>query len=154
LRRRIIAISALVLVVVGGLAAYELLPRGALEGSVAEPLRDWSSTNDVTTIQLETRPSDPYSVSIWSVGLGPNLYIHAGANRSRWVENIEANADVRVRIEEKIYELRAFQVTDEVEFEAFADAWERKYDMRPRNENVAEVYAFRLVNRGAKSAQP
>jgi hypothetical protein len=44
-------------------------------------------------------------------------------------------------------------VTDEAEFKAFADAWEQKYDMRPRNENVTEVFVFRLEDRGRESSR-
>ncbi|MGR8919535.1 MAG: nitroreductase/quinone reductase family protein, partial [Gammaproteobacteria bacterium] len=91
---------------------------------------------------------DPYSVNIWVVGIGPSLFVHAGANRAEWVVHIEANPDVRLRVDETIYELTAARVTDAGEFARFSDAYERKYDRRPRNENVDEAYLFRLGPRG------
>ncbi len=122
-----------------------LLPGGALSGTPSTPPDDWAWIEAVSTIQLETRPEDPYSVNIWVVGMGQNLYVHAGANRAAWVENMEANAAVRVRIDEKIYALSAMRVEDQKEFDVFSDAYEAKYGSRPRNENVDEAYLFYLT---------
>jgi hypothetical protein len=124
-----------------------LLPGGALDGKTTEAPADWSFTDAVSTIQLETQPADPYSVNIWVIALGPNLYVHAGANRSTWVEHMEADPNVRLRVGDAIYELTAARVTEQGELDRFADAYERKYDRRPRNENVAEVYLYRLSAR-------
>jgi hypothetical protein len=121
-----------------------VLPGGALDGTSAMPPPDWGWTDDISTIQLETRPEDPYSVNIWAVGIEQKLYIHAGANRSTWVENMEDNSSVRVRIDEKIYELVASRVYDQAEFDAFAIAYEDKYGSLPRNENIVDVYLFYL----------
>jgi hypothetical protein len=83
-------------------------------------------------------------VNIWATAAGEHLYLHAGANRSAWVENIEADPNVRLRVGDSIYELAASRVEGQEEFERFSDAYERKYGRRPRNENVTEVYLFRL----------
>jgi hypothetical protein len=120
---------------------------GALEGTVAPPPTDWSEVASAKIIQLETQPEDPYTVKLWVIGTGGLLYVHAGTNRSTWVEHIEVNPDVRLLIETTIYELRAWRVEDAVEFRAFADVYEAKYGNRPRNENVAEAYLFRLKPR-------
>lgn len=124
-----------------------LLPGGALEGRTVPAPDDWSFTDAVKTVQLETRPADPYSVNIWVVALGPSLYVHAGTRRSGWVENLEADPDARLRVDDSIYELVASRVEDQAEFDRFSDAYERKYGRRPRNENVSEVYLFRLAAR-------
>jgi len=121
-----------------------LIPGGELEGGLVSPPADWSFSDETTTFQLETHPDDPYSVNIWAIGLGPALYVHAGANRSTWVEHMEANAAVRVRVEEKLYDLSASRVEEQEEFTRFSDAYEVKYGRRPGNENVAEAYLFRL----------
>ena len=124
-----------------------LLPGGALDGPTAPTPDDWSFTDAVKTVQLETRLADPYSVNIWTVAIGENLYVHAGASRSGWVERLEADPNVRLRVNDSIYELSAARVDDQAEFDRFSDAYERKYGRRPRNENVAEVYLFRLTAR-------
>ena len=139
---RLIALSSLFLV--AGCGPFLILPGGELDGSTAPAPNDWSFSAEVSTVQLETRPEDPYSVNIWAVGMGPVLYVHAGANRTSWVEHMEANSDVRVRIEDKLYDLRASRVEDQDEFTRFSDAYEEKYGSRPRNENVAEAYLLRL----------
>lgn len=142
---RLIALSTLALVV--GCGPFLLLPGGQLDGVATPAPSDWGFTDEVDTVQLETRPEDPYSVNIWAVGTGPLLYVHAGANRSRWVENMEADPDVRVRVDEALYELRASRVEGADEFARFADAYETKYGSRPRNEDVGEAYLFRLEAR-------
>ena len=123
---------------------FLLLPGGALEGELAPTPAEWSFTDETSTVQIETNPSDPYSVNIWAVGMGPSLYLHAGGNRTTWVEHLESDPNIRVRIEDKIYELASSRVAEEAEFAAFADAYEAKYGTRPRNENVSEVYLLRL----------
>jgi len=142
---RLIALSSLLLL--AGCGPFLFFPGGKLDGSTAQAPSDWSSISEVGTIQLETRPEDPYSVNIWAVGMGPVLYVNAGASRANWVEHMEANADVRVRIEDKLYELRTSRVEDQAEFTRFSDAYEEKYGSRPRNENVEEAYLFRLESR-------
>jgi hypothetical protein len=124
-----------------------LLPGGALEGPVEPPPADWSFSDGVDTVQLETRPSEPYSVNIWMIAIEGAAFVHAGANRSEWVEHIEADPRVRLRVDGPVYELAASRVTAQDEFDRFSDAYERKYDRRPRNENVAEAYLFRLTPR-------
>lgn len=122
---------------------FVLLPGGALEGPTVATPESWSFTDAVKTVQLETRPADPYSVNIWATAAG-EMYVHAGANRSTWVEHLEADPNVRLRVNGSIYELAASRVDDQAEFDRFSDAYERKYGRRPRNGNVAEAYLFRL----------
>ena len=139
---RFIAVSSLLLI--AGCGSYNPLPGGKLDGSAAPAPKDWTFSDEISIVQLETRPEDPYSVNIWAVGMGSFLYLHAGANRSSWVEHMEANSDVRIRVEDKLYDLRASRVEGQDEFDQFSDAYEAKYSTRPRNENVAEAYLFRL----------
>ncbi len=131
---RLIAVSSLFLF--AGCGPFLLLPGGKLDGVTAQPPNDWSFCDEVDTVQLETRPEDPYSVNIWAVGMGPLLYVHAGANRSSWVEYMEADSDVRIRVEDKLYDLRASRVEGQDEFTRFTNAYEEKYGSRPRIEYV------------------
>jgi len=124
-----------------------VFPGGALDGETAAAPADWSFTNDVSTIQLETNPSDPYSVNIWATGIADKLYVHAGANRATWVEYLESDSSARVRVEGTLYAVSAARVESQDEFDAFANAYEAKYSTRPRNENVTLAYLFRLTAR-------
>ena len=142
--RSLLSIVAFAFLVSGCGGPFVLFPGGALEGEVAPVPSDWSFTDEISTIQIETNPADPYSVNIWVLALDGSLYLHAGANRAAWVEHLEADPRLRIRVEGKLYELAASRVTDAAEFARFADKYENKYGTRPRNENVAEVYLLRL----------
>lgn len=141
--RSALALAALVALVGCG-GPFVLLPGGELEGETAPAPESWAFTDEVSTIQVETRPEDPYSINIWAVAMDEYLYLHAGANRTTWIEHLEVDPLVRARIEGTIYELRAEKVDGEDEFARFANAYEEKYSVRPRNENIAEVYVYRL----------
>ncbi|MEM9621481.1 MAG: hypothetical protein AAF993_07530 [Pseudomonadota bacterium] len=134
------------LLVLGG-CGYIPFSSGALQGTVTPPPSDWTNAADPSIIELETNPAEPYSVKLWVIGLGPAAYVHAGANRTTWVEHIESNPDVRLLVDNNLYELRATRVTSAEEFNTFSDAYESKYGNRPRNENVNEAYLFRLTAR-------
>ena len=146
LANRLIVLCFLVLWVAG---CSDVLPfsGGRLEGNLADSPQDWTELASREVIQLETNPENPYSVNLWIVGEGTDLYVHAGANRAAWVENMEADPDVRLLIGDMLYELKGERVTSQAEFDAFADAYEGKYGRRPRNENVGEAYLFRLIPR-------
>lgn len=119
---------------------------GTLEGPVEAPPASFAFARDAGTIQLETRPEEPYSVNIACAVVGDALYISAGANRSRWVENMEANPLVRVRIDGTIYELRARRVTEDSEMQAFAEEWTKNSWARdPRT--LDEVWVYQLEAR-------
>jgi hypothetical protein len=126
---------------------YVPFSSGKLEGTVTPVPADWSGLAEASIVQLETNPDDPYSVKLWVIGLGSSLYVHAGDNLANWVAYIQQNPDVRLLMDGSIYELRAERVRDAAEFERFSGAYEKKYGSRPRNENVAEVYLFRLEAR-------
>jgi hypothetical protein len=122
----------------GPLAVF---PGGALEGPVKPAPESFAFARDVGTIQLETRPEDPYSVNIACAVVGDALYVSAGDNKSQWVENMEANPIVRLRLEGEIYELKARRVTDDAEMRAFAAEWTKHSWARdPTTLDVAWVY--------------
>lgn len=119
---------------------------GTLAGPVAPVPGSFEFARDAGTVQLETRPEDPYSVNIACSVVGDGLYISAGDNRSQWVENMEADPRVRMRIKGDIYELRAERVTDAAEMDAFAEEWLKNAWARdPRGYD--EVFVYRLTAR-------
>lgn len=139
-------LSATILVL-AGCADYLPISSGALSGTVAPAPASWTEVAKQKIIQLESQPEDPYSVNLWIIGQDERLYVFAGDNYSTWIEHMDANPDVRVKMGGSIYQLTATRVTDAAEFEWFAQAWEQKYGNRPRNENVAETYLMRLTPR-------
>ncbi|MEZ7819386.1 MAG: hypothetical protein ACI883_001360 [Candidatus Azotimanducaceae bacterium] len=127
-----------------GCAEYLPISGGQMEGVVTPAPQQWGAVADDKIIQFETNAGEAYSVNLWVVEVSGSLHVFAGDNRANWVEDIEQNANVRLRAGDSIFEFEALRVIDAQEFELFAQAWETKYGNRPRNENIAETYLYRL----------
>jgi hypothetical protein len=123
------------------------LSGGKLAGDDAPVPAGWSGVADHGTAQLETRPSDPYSINLVYTVLDGRVYVNAGGNEAQWVENMEADPLVRLRIDDKVYDLRAERVTARAEIEAFARAWTSQSTFRRDPSKVDPVYIYRLVPR-------
>lgn len=122
------------------------LPGGALSGPVSAVPSDWAFSDEIETVQLETRPEDPYSVNIWGAGLDDGFYIASGqGGEAEWAQHISDNSDVRLRVGEAVYELRATRVDQDSEArEAFLAAVQRKYDWTPDGEDTESAWLYRL----------
>ncbi|MBW2231349.1 MAG: hypothetical protein JRH17_13265 [Deltaproteobacteria bacterium] len=129
------------------------MPGGRLSGEVGpQDVPDWDFVADRMTAQLETRPTDPYSVNTWFVALGTNLYVPTSMIRGpknpserSWVSHIEENAVVRIRLGERVYGRVAGRVYDSAEYERVRDALEVKYKLdRSKRDSEREVWIFRL----------
>ena len=112
------------------------IPGGELAGMERDAPAQWSGVPD--TIQLETRPSDPYSINIWGVGIDEHLYVATGTDGANWTPFIASDPRVRVRVEEDLYRLRANLVDDPDERARVAAAFEAKYDLDPNDGWVAD----------------
>lgn len=118
--------------VLGGACGGPLLvfPGGALSGTaVSEPVADWSFVTE-RFLELETRPSDPYSVQLNYVVRDGQLYIDP-AEGKRWLEHLRADPRVRVRFGDRIYPLQAVLVGEPGELPGF-DADRFIYRLDPR----------------------
>ena len=140
--RRLIAI-----IVLSGLLAcgpLVMLPGGRLSGE-AEPVPgDWSFSDRVETVQLETRPEDPYSVNIWGVAVGPDFYVASGKPENAWAQHILADDRVRLRIEGTIYDMRALRDDSPESRERYLAAVKAKYDFEPGPEQGNGAILFRM----------
>jgi hypothetical protein len=98
----------------GGLGPRGFIAGGWLWGEVVrEPVRDWSFTDRIAEVQVQTRLGPlPYSVTTWNLSAGDVLYIPSGDCSRRWVRQVLAHPDVRVRIDGRIHELRAAREDD------------------------------------------
>ncbi len=97
-----------------------VFPGGRLSGEVVDPPNDFSFADD-TFIDLETRPGDPYSVELNYVVKNGRLYIDPAEGRA-WLDHIREDQNVRVRIHDKVYPLRAVLVEDPAELEGFDES--------------------------------
>jgi hypothetical protein len=115
---RIMILSALALLAMGCGGPFLVFPGGALRGElVTEPVEDWSFADD-WFVDLETRPSDPYSVELNYVVKDGQLYIDPAEGR-QWFEYIRADSRVRVRFSGKIYPATAVLAGQPGEIEGF-----------------------------------
>jgi hypothetical protein len=99
----------------GAVAPYGPIAGGRLRGEAAPALpTDWSFVDRVAEVQVETRLGPlPWSVTTWVFSHAGRLYLPArNCLAKRWVANLLADPDVRVRIEGRIYELRAVREED------------------------------------------
>jgi hypothetical protein len=105
------------------------IPGPELTGSVVdEPADDWSFVDAVKVIQVETRPEAPYSVSTWLTRVDDGVYVFAADGESPWVQHIDDDPRVRIRIEGRIHECRAVRVSDSETKRAFLTAMKSKYE--------------------------
>ena len=124
-----------------------LLPGGRLSGEVAEPPGDWRFAGEAGTIQLETNPAEPYSVNLAYTVLDGRIYINAGGTETQWATHIAADPRVRLRLEERLYDLRARRVEDGAELERFAEAWTSQSFFRRDPRRYDEVWLYELLPR-------
>lgn len=118
---------------------------GALSGTVAEAPETWQLASESGLAQLETRPDDPYSVNLAYIQMAGRLYVYAGDTRTNWVRHIEANPNVRIRIDDTvIYPAVAVRVTDQDELAAFAAMWTSRGTFQRDPLQFDEVWLYRL----------
>ncbi len=112
----------------GGLGPYGFAPGGYLWGEVREPPADWSFTDAIPEIQLETRLFGlPYSVTIWVMSHGGRLFLGASECDRVWVDQVKADPEIRLRVDGRVYEMRAEISTDRALGAALAPVLLHKY---------------------------
>lgn len=98
---------------------------GELAGTAAAPPPAWGALPE--TVQIEVRPTEPYSVNVWAVGIGTHLYVATGPEGSEWSTLLQRDDRVRARIAGAVYTLRATVVRDAHERAQVVAAYLRKY---------------------------
>lgn len=130
-------------------AACGPIPGGSLSGTVTPPPSDWTAAvGDKRFCEIESRPSDPHSIQLECFRFQDGLYVnsHRWALSSWWPVTSWAavwleHPEVRVRIDDSIYELRASRITEPAERTAVLK--HRGYDPPPDG-----ILVFRFVPRG------
>lgn len=103
--------------------------------AVTAPVSDWSFTDDVELIFVETRTwyGIPHSVTTVCVAHDgalyvPSVYLEGGEfpDARAWNRHVVRDPRVRVEIEDRIYERKAVLVEDDTEYDAVLAAFGRK----------------------------
>ena len=125
-----LALTGAIIILLSGCAEpFIVFAGGALSGDEKVPPADWSFLEAIDTVQIETDPNDPYSVNVWSVGIGADVYVATGEDGTNWTERIDGDPGVRLRTNGDIYPLRATAVTEMAERRRVAQAYLNKYDV-------------------------
>ncbi len=126
---------------------------GRLFGEVTtEPVSDWSFTDEIGTIAIETRPSFPHSVTIVCFRHQGHLYVPAvNASAKKWPEFVRQNTSVRLKIGGKIYPGRALRVTDRGENRELLRSFAAKYIPGGDGGNLPDVAFFRFEHAASAS---
>lgn len=112
---------------------------------VTTPVSDWSFTDKIQTIKIETQSPFllPYSVSIWCADYNNNLYVTSYRGR-RWVEDVIGNPHVRLKIRDQLFERTLALVSDPEEKAAVLQAKGKKYP-KWTVPSIAKATVFRVV---------
>jgi len=126
---------------------FVVFPGGELDGRGEPAPESWSGMGESGTVQLETDPSEPYSVNVAYTVLDGRLYINAGDTETKWVKNILADPQVRLRLKGQVYDLRAERVTNTDEIKRFGKAWTAQSMFRRDPAELDQVWLYQLVGR-------
>ena len=144
MKRLALALAALALGACGGPLGW--VPGGKLDGEpVDAPIDDWSFASKTENLQLETDPSDPYSVNIWFVTEGARLWVFAGGGESStWAKHLLADPRAIARIDGKLYPRKAVRVTDPDEIVHVEELYLEKYHYTRDPKGAFGPVEFRL----------
>ena len=125
---------------------FGFIPGRELDGNEEPPPLEWTEIDRIATVQLEFRPDKPYSINIWAVGIGQDMYIATGEDGTKWTDYLQQTPLVRVRVSESIYPLNAVRIVDPAEHRSVTDAFVAKYNLDEDNW-VVTGQVFRLDRR-------
>lgn len=149
MKRSIMILLGILGLVFGCGGPLVMISGGELSGTIQAVPSDWTFSDEFETVQLETRPSDPYSVNVWGVAVGATFYVASGTGlETAWAQHIEEDPNIRLRVGEDIYELRAVRTNDPNDRVEFLAAVKVKYDdFEPDEEDASAATLYRLEAR-------
>jgi hypothetical protein len=107
-------------------------PGLGLSGEVhQQAVEDWSFSSDAHEIFIETATSYgiPHSVTAWCVIVRDDLYVAADdPDEKSWVANVARDPNVRLKIEDRVYEQKLMPVTDAATIASIDSGFARKYE--------------------------
>ena len=123
---------------------FGTIPGKRLRGEeVTESIDDWSFAQQYHRVNVEVRPSDPYSVIAGYFVHERTLYV--SSSKSHWAQLMLQDPNVRVRVGDKLYRVRATRM-EGASLEQAQKAYSEK-NPRRTPEQVAERWFFRMDSR-------
>ncbi len=126
------------------------IPGKRITGEEAtERMDDWSFMEPSTRVILEVRPSNPYSLYIRAYQHKGVLYLNSISPENRWTQFLLEDSNLRLKVKNKIYKVRATRVEDPALVNEIQEAREQ---MSPRlkertPEERAQNWYFRVDSR-------
>ncbi len=120
---------------------------GALEGQPMDWPESWEFTDSVENVLLQTNPQDPYSVTIWCVREGEQLYIAASDDDNQWVVNMMEDPRVILSVEGNLINGRTSIVSNTDEINRIIQAYLIKYEIDNEENFVEEEGVLFRFNR-------
>ena len=140
----------LVVLRITGLEPHNRTPGLWLKGNVVTtPVTDWSFTDQVPNIKLQTESwyGLPHSVTIDCVSYDGRLYVSSvlpAGTQHAWNENAMRDPHVRIKIGNDVYDRTLSLVTDPAEQHAVLQARSKKYPRLKVPPN-ATINIFRVI---------
>ena len=88
------------------------IPGGALDGDLTPWPDDWLHAEECENVLLQTNPIEPYSVTIWGVGIDQAFYVGASKRSHQWAQYMEEDPRVTLEVDGKLYRALAERVID------------------------------------------
>ncbi len=126
------------------------LPGKRITGEeVTERIEDWSFMEPSTRVILEVRPSDPYSLYIRAYLHEGILYLNSISPENRWTQFLLEDPNLRLKVKNRIYKVRATRVEDPALVDEIHKAREQMSPgLRERTpEETAQNWYFRVDSR-------
>jgi hypothetical protein len=143
-------ILILIVLRITGFGPHARTPGLWLKGSVVTtPVTDWSFTDKIPVVQLQTETSYmlPHSVNINCLNYNGQLYlvsVYPAGTAHTWNDNVMRDPHVRLKIGDNIYDRSVSLVTDPAEQEGVLQARHNKYPQLKVPPN-STIHVFHVV---------
>jgi len=143
-------ILILIVLRITGFGPHARTPGLWLKGNVvATPVTDWSFTDKIPVVQLQTQSSYmlPHSVNINCLNYNGQLYlvsVYPAGTAHTWNDNVMRDPRVRLKIGDDIYDRTVSLVTDPAEQEGVLQARHNKYPQLKVPPN-STIHVFHVV---------
>jgi hypothetical protein len=143
-------ILILIVLRITGFGPHARTPGLWLKGNVvAAPVTDWSFTDKIPVVQLQTQSSYmlPHSVNINCLNYNGQLYlvsVYPAGTAHTWNDNVMRDPHVRLKIGEDIYDRTVSLVPDPAEQEGVLQARHNKYPQLKVPPN-STIHVFHVV---------
>jgi hypothetical protein len=112
----------------GGAGPLAFVPGGHLWGPLREPAQDWSFTDAIAEIQVQTHAGPlPWSVTTWVMSDQGKLFLGASECDRVWTHRVMDDPEIRLRIDGVVYEMQAHVTNDPALAERLAPVILSKY---------------------------